>query len=373
MDPKIKEIVNDNQCLKFVLFDINFSIANSIRRTILSDIPVLVFKTETYQDNKCKIEKNNTRFHNEIIKQRLSSVPIFSKEFDVLVKDYELVVDEINNSTNIEYITTEHFKIRNKNNQNFLTQEETVKIFPPDKDTNMFIDFVRLRPKISDTILGEQLKLTCDFSISTAKNNGCFSVVSKCSYGNTLDIKRIDEEWNERHKTLIAEQTTEENIEFKKKDYYILDAQQIFIENSFDFVIQSISIYSNNELVKKACLILQNNIVDIINLIDEDAIPIITSDSANEHFSSVDNSFDFIFEGYDYTLGKVIESVLYDKNYIGDKTVTCISFDKMHPHTNDNILRIAFAEKVDKPTVRQYLKNTCLEIEQLYKKIYNMF
>lgn len=237
----------------------------------------------------------------------------------------------------------------------------------------MFIDFVRLRPKISETILGEQLKLTCDFSVSTAKNNGSFSVVSKCSYGNTLNPKQIEKIWEEKHKNLIAEKATEEDIEFEKKDYYILDAQKSFIENSFDFIIRSISVYDNNEIVKKACLILQNNIVDIINLIDEDAIPIITSDSSNEHFSSIDNCFDAIFEGYDYTLGKVIEFVLYEKNYLGDKTVSYVSFDKMHPHSNDGILRIAFVEKNDKPTVLQYLKNSCLEIEQIYKKLYNLF
>jgi DNA-directed RNA polymerase alpha subunit/DNA-directed RNA polymerase subunit L len=373
MEPKIKEVVNENDRLSFTLYDINVSFANSIRRTILSDIPVLVFKTETYQDNKCKIEINNTRFHNEIIKHRLSNIPIIFKNFDLLVNDYELYVDENNDTKNIKIVTTEDFKIRNKKTQNILTREETIKIFPPDNKTNMFIDFVRLRPKISDVILGERIKLTCDFVIDKAKMNGSFSSVSKCSYGNTLDMKEIDNIWNDKKKKLIAEQTTEEDIVFEKKDYYILDSQKSYIDNSFDFIIQSISVYNNNEIVKTACTILQNSVIDIIHMIDEDSIPIITSDTSNEYFSSIDNCFDIIFEDYDFTIGKVIEFIIYELNYLKDKTVSYVSFDKMHPHSNDSILRVAFIDKMNKQSVRLCLKNACSVIEKIYKDIYKMF
>jgi hypothetical protein len=64
---------------------------------------------------------------------------------------------------------------------------ETAKIFRPGKTTNRFIDFSRLRPKISETIPGEALKLSANFSISNAKDNAMYNVVSKCTYSNTID------------------------------------------------------------------------------------------------------------------------------------------------------------------------------------------
>ena len=76
MDPKITNISVDDEMFKFTLSGVNVSLANTIRRTILNDIPTTVIYTETYKDNQCNIEINTTRLHNEIIKQRM--VPYLS-------------------------------------------------------------------------------------------------------------------------------------------------------------------------------------------------------------------------------------------------------------------------------------------------------
>ena len=59
----------DEEGLHFILKDIHVSVANAIRRTILSDIPVVVIRTETSDINQCQITINTSRFHNEIVKQ----------------------------------------------------------------------------------------------------------------------------------------------------------------------------------------------------------------------------------------------------------------------------------------------------------------
>ena len=53
-----------------------------------------------------------------------------------------------------------------------LPQDKVREIFPADDITGYFIDFVRLRPRISDEIPGERLHLTCEFDISSAKEDG---------------------------------------------------------------------------------------------------------------------------------------------------------------------------------------------------------
>jgi DNA-directed RNA polymerase subunit L len=367
MDPTISKELFEGEIYNFTISGANVSLANAIRRTILSDIKTVVFYTETYEDNKCAIEINTSRLHNEIIKQRLSCIPIHIKELDLLPDKYILEVDVINDTDNIIYVTTEDFRIKNKANDNYLTKDETRSIFPPNSKTNSYIDFVRLRPKIGDYIPGEQLKLTCDFSISSAKQSSMFNVVSKCAYSNTLDLPRITDEWEKRGAQFVANETSPKDIEFHKKNFYILDAQRIFLDNSFDFVIQSLGVFSNKEVCYKACIILHNKFVDLVDAILSDIVPITPSNS------TVENSYDIILENEDYTVGKVLEFILYETYYLGEKTLSFCGFKKLHPHNTESMIRIAFVETVDKTVIREYIKNTAIIASDIYKKMSMMF
>ena len=64
MNSTISNISDEAGVYKFTLDGLNVSLANSIRRTILSDIPINVIKTETYAENQCNILINTTRLHN---------------------------------------------------------------------------------------------------------------------------------------------------------------------------------------------------------------------------------------------------------------------------------------------------------------------
>jgi DNA-directed RNA polymerase alpha subunit len=349
------------------LAGVNVSLANAVRRTILSEIPTLAFYTETYQDSHCKIEVNTTRLHNEILKHRLSCIPIHMKELDVLPENYILDLDVLNEGENMYIITTEDFRIRNKSNDNYLTKEEVRKIFPPNKKTNCFIDFARVRPRISESIPGEQLKLTAEFSVRNAKENSMFNVVSKCAYGNTIDIVKVNEIWEQQENKYKSENVSTADIEFHKKNFYILDAQRHFVEDSFDFVVQTLGVYENTEIVKKAALILQNKFVDFIKSIDSGVVPINISETIME------NSYDITLEDEDYTIGKVIEYILYEKYYIGEEILAFCGFKKFHPHNTDSVIRLAYKTAADKQLVSQHLRIACIDAAEFFKKLYAMF
>ena len=367
MNPSISNISEEKQVYKFTLYNINVSLANAVRRTIISDIPINIIKTDNHDDNQCNILINTSRLHNEILKHRLSCIPINIKELDLLPGKYTLEVDVKNDSENTIFITTQDFKIKNKLNNNYLTEEETRKIFPPCPMTNYFIDFARLRPKIGDTIPGEHIKLSAEFSIGTAKNNSMYNVVSKCSYGNTIDQTKVKTVWEQYEEKLISEQKTKEEIEFEKKNFYLLDAQRYYVPDSFDFIIQSIGIYENNELVKKACSIIQNRLLNIIQNIDSDLIPI------NNSESTIDNCYDIILENEDYTIGKVLEYVLYEKYFIKEKIFSFCGFKIYHPHDSDGVIRIAYHNNTDKHILKQHLRIACIDCAEVFKKIYDMF
>jgi DNA-directed RNA polymerase alpha subunit len=367
MNTTLTNVSEDGDVLKFTLSGLNVSLANAIRRVILSDIPTLAFYTETYNDNQCTIYVNTGRLHNEILKHRLSCIPIHMKELDLLPGKYILDLDKKNDTDEMIIITTEDFRVRNKENGNYLTVEEVRKIFPPFKKTNTFIDFARLRPRIGDSIPGEHIKLTCEFSLHTASENSMFNVVSKCSYGNTPDLDRIHLVWQDQENKLKSEGLSVDEIEFQKRNFYILDAQRHYVPDSFDFVLQTLGVFDNKELMKKACIILKNRMVELIQALESDMVPINASET------TIENCYDVILEHEDYTIGKVLEYLLYEKFYVADKTFTYCGFKKFHPHNDDSTIRVAYAEKVDKHMVSQNLRSVCIEANNVFKKISEMF
>ena len=76
MNPKIENILENDSILSFRLSGVDKCFANGLRRTILTDIPMVVIRTEDTKVNQCVIRKNTSRLHNEILLHRLSCIPI---------------------------------------------------------------------------------------------------------------------------------------------------------------------------------------------------------------------------------------------------------------------------------------------------------
>jgi DNA-directed RNA polymerase subunit L len=89
--------------------------------------------------------------------------------------------------------------------------------------------------------------------------------------------------------------------------------------------------------------------------------------------TTIENCYDIILENEDYTLGKIIEYIIYEKYYNGEKTLSFCGFKKFHPHSDDSTLRIAFEQKSDKTLVLQYLRTACVDAQEIFKTLYQMF
>jgi DNA-directed RNA polymerase alpha subunit len=368
MNPNIEITNKKGDILSFTLSGVNVSIANSIRRTILSDIPTVVFKTTPYEMNKANIISNTSRLNNEILKQRLSCIPIHIADHEnINLKNYLLELNVENTTDTTLYVTTKDFKIKNLVTDSYLSEKDTRNIFPPNDYTGDFIDFVRLRPKLTDELPGEKIHLTCEFSIGTAKEDGTFNVVSTCSYGMTPDDVAIDNELVKKIQDWKNEGKNEKEIDFETKNWKLLDALRIIKKDSFDFVVQTIGVYTNLELVNKACDIIMKRFRDLETLIDTDELQIKNS------LNTLANSFDIILENEDYTIGKVLEYVLYEKFFEGTKIVTYVGFKKYHPHDGESIIRVAFKEPVDMSTIKGFLKDCIADIMNVYSKIKKEF
>jgi DNA-directed RNA polymerase subunit L len=368
--------------IRFTLAGINVSLANAIRRTIQDDIPVYVFNI-----NKCTIDINTGRLHNEILKHRLQCIPIHSK---VSVNDwlqenpdhnifdkYVMELDVQNEGEQTMYVTTADFRVKNKTNGRQLTSAEMERLFPRDKLTNSHIIFARLRPRISDTIPGEQLKLSCEFAISNAAENSAFTAVCCSVYGNTIDVDAANKAWEtaelrirddavKRNETVDADE-----LAFEKKNFQILDRQRYYEKDSFDFNIESVGIYEPRELCKMACAILKYQFDALAESIESDNAVILKSET------TLENAFDFILDHGDYTIGKALELVLYEKGFVakgGSPTMNFCGFKKMHPHDDHAIIRVGYIDKSsDQNWFKNDLKQSCAELSFIFKSLSTKF
>ena len=363
MNPTLELLESDDNSFGFTLSGVNVSIANGFRRTVLSDIPLIVFRTTPNELNKCNIITNTSRQNNEIIKQRLSCIPIHIKDLEEFpLKNYIMEVNVENTTDNIMFVTTENFIIKEKNTGKVLPRDKVLEIFPPDDVTGYFIDFVRLRPKISEEIPGEKIHLVCEFDIGTAKEDGMFNAVSTCSYGFTADANAQDAELARKLQQWKNEGKDQKEIEFETKNWKLLDAKRIYKKDSFDFIIQTVGVYSNNEIVDIACKILIIKLSELDAIIERDELEIKNSDN------TMSNCFDVILENQDYTLGNVIEYFLFSKFY-ETNIVTYCGFKKMHPHDNYSIIRLAYKQPVEKSTIKGHLKECITNAIHLYNRL----
>jgi DNA-directed RNA polymerase alpha subunit/DNA-directed RNA polymerase subunit L len=368
MNPFISHIDDNGENLQFTLSGVNVSIANALRRTILSDIPTVVFKTLPYEENKANIIVNTSRLNNEIIKQRLSCIPIHIPNYDKYnLQDYMLEVNVENTTDETIFVTTQHFKIKNITTNTYLSDADTISIFPPNNYTGYFIDFVRLRPKLSDDLMGEKIHLTCEFSLGTAKEDGMFNVVSTSSYGFTQDLHKMHEELDKKVALWKKEDKTKEEIDFEKKNWALLDGLRITVENSFDFIIESVGVYSNTVIVHKACDIIISRVNHINELIEQDLLVIKPS------INTLENSYDIILENEDYTIGKLLEFILYNKFYEGTKMLSFCGFKKLHPHDTYSIIRVAYRNNIDIDTIKINIKEIIEDAKNIFYTIQKHF
>jgi len=336
----INAINENNGELSFTLSGVDTSVANAIRRTIMSDIQTIVFRTFG-EENNVVFTANTGRLNNEILSQRLGCIPIHvlpnDEEYTANdgLKDLLVVVNEENTTDVVRTITTKDFKIKRISTDEFLSEDKCRDFFKPFIAPNgkeYFIEFCRLRPRISDEIPGEKLAFTCPFSYGTASENNMYNIVGTCAYGCTVDETRAEE--------VLARQKQEWQkaglvVEREATNWELLEKKRIIVPNSFDFIIGTLGPIPNGLIMVVACNRLKRRFEEIIQTIDNDSMK---SEMIN------DLSVDYTLENNDYTVGCVLNHLLFTNYFTKEKTLQYCGFKKIHPHDTHSIIRMMFKD-----------------------------
>ena len=370
---KVVDLKEEDGLMSFTITNVDVSYINAVRRTILSDIPIVVFKTIPYEENKANIMINTTRLNNEIVKQRLSCIPVCIADVEEMpIKNYVLELDVENKSDTVIIVTTKDFKVRDLVTNNYLEDGVVKKIFPPfippSGNGEYYVDFLRLRPRISDEIPGERIKLTCEFSVSTARDDSMFNITGTCSYGCSPDPEKIEEQLAIRKQKWKDEGKKDTEIKFEAANWKLLEGLRYVKKNSFDVVLQSVGIYENEKIIIKAVEILLKKLELLKISVEQDDIEIKASDSTME------NCYDVTLVNEDYTIGNIMNYELYTVFYTDLKMLDYVGFKKLHPHDNDSMLRLSLTDKTKSVSaVKTMLKSVIEEAEKKMNAIKGCF
>jgi DNA-directed RNA polymerase subunit L len=343
--------VNEDE-LQFTMENADVSIANALRRILLSEIPCIVFRTEARADTteNTVFHVNTTRHHNEILKQRLRCIPInvpsTHKVTDFDYKAYRCEVKEKNTSDTTKYVTTGDFKVVEKATGK-VDEALTKLMFQPDKRSGDYIEFARLLPRVVDYTEGEELHVSIEMQMSTAEQDSAYNVCATCAYGCTPDTMKQDDAWK-----ALSEPDGSAGVSGagagassaadadSERNWRLLSAHRIFKPNSFDFAVETVSlgVYSNGELIRKACDCMKIKCEKFI-----DSIRDANADTPNvvDANVTIPLAYNIVLRREGYTLGKALEHIIYSKHYLGDRSLTFCAFKKMHPHDVDTFIQVA--------------------------------
>jgi len=374
MNPKVTNRINNLDKLTFTLENVDVSVANALRRVILSEIDTVIFRTSPYTENKANIIVNTSKMNNEILKQRLSSIPIHIKELDIdLLKNYKVELNITNDTDKIFVVSTEHLKIKNIATNEYLNKEALKQIFKPyiplNSNNEYYITLLYLKPKLTEQILAEKIELTCEFSIGNAKENGMYNVVSTSSFGNTPDYNEIEKQSELLKQKLKNENTnlTIEEIDKEIKNWKLLNGLRYYIKNSFDFIIQTVGVFENEEIIIKAC----KKIIDKVNVIENNLNN--NNIKIEKSLNTMENSYDITLENEDYTIGNLLKYILFKKFYEENKILSFCGFKKLHPHHTYSIIRLSYIEETDITTIISNLQVANSIIIEIFTKIEDLF
>jgi DNA-directed RNA polymerase subunit L len=327
----------------FEIHNIDLAIVNGIRRIIMTDIPNIgaIGEKLDKEEPTVNVKFNSGALHDEFIIHRIGLIPICMSADEIEnYTDNSLVLElNVNNTTNKKInVRTSDFKGTLDGIE--LSNSKLQELFPPNKISKDTILMTRLRP-------GEHLHLTANIVKRTGRDNASFNPVSLANFSYIQDP-----------------------VEANKCDN-ILDKERAYYKNNygdpikFKFDIEYINVNMGPKyLIPKSLDIithkLNNLITELANIEISDVVKI-------QQFQDIKETYEFIIENEDDTLGNIIQSFVHNK-YIREKNsinnIVCkfIGYICPHPLKSIMIIRVTLDSVTGTNMFISFMEKVCKEI-----------
>lgn len=351
----------DNNVSQFKITNIDLSIVNSIRRTILTNIKNVAFlfnvKEKNPETSGIHIVENDSPLHNEFLAHRLSMVPINLTSEQIAnwnPEDYEFEIKVENNTKSFKDVTSKDIIVTYKGKEDSKLREQ---MFPSNKFTKEYIIITKLPPTTQTTKLYCKLKAF----IGTAEDSACWATTSLCTFYND-----IDEDTNKKNMAQFIEKNPKLNPKQAEVRYNTLDYQRAFHKNEYNepdqfiFNIEPECILSTKEIFQQS---LEYLIDKIDNLID-----------FKETKITVSNEKDFykiILNDETHTIGNLLQSILYNI-HVREKKSKQISFiGYFVPHPLEKRVFMKIVSSLEDVSFKQELIESFKNIKDILKNVLN--
>lgn len=286
----ITDFISNNDLLTFNLNNsskkIKISLANAIRRIILSDI-----YTYTIDENKTTFFNNTSILDTEFLISRLTLIPIIS---NIESFDYDNVVIGCKKENSDEHMLSVYAKDFYCKD---IIKNETI-------ETSKIINY--------PDILFAKLAHNQNFSFESKlkKNNQTYGGSSHCPVSTCIYTFKID--------NTMTEEISKEMNNLEKRSFMTQDAQRIYERNEigepniYQFVIESIGFYSSKEIL----LFSIESLLNKLFLLKKEFREI---DSKKISSINIDDNLDFfyfLFDEENDTIGNLLQSYINNNQNI---------------------------------------------------------
>jgi hypothetical protein len=358
--------------LTFRWSGIHVSYANALQRTLLSDVPMIGFRTSPFEKNESVIAINTSRTHDQLMQQRLSCLPVHAlpteedpdamevvagggsipswarhlPEVPAYLQNARIRLRQHNRSDTELVVTTEHIEVVDGVGPTARAwkTEQVRRLFPPfvppESSSEYFIPFVRLAPQWSSDQPGEQLDLECPFALVTAREKATYNAVGTAGFAGTLDLPRQTTELATCVTQWKDKGYTPDEIAFQTANWRCLDGRRIVVPGSFDFVVASVGVETHGSVVVRACRQLVRQGVRL-------------RDQVHRREWVVQPTPDTLARGFDVlipikgtTWCRLLSHELFVEGVStpSSRVFSFVAGDAMHPHDSTSKLRLVLAE-----------------------------
>lgn len=299
--------------------DVNYIIVNTMRRMVLSEVPVYAFTEFTFN-------KNNSVFHNNFLKNQIKNMPVWgienklefydvnskvkkeeAEEIEDLEDNVELNVEKKVNSNSLEQLTM-YVDYENKSNEIYTVTTDDAKFYFAQKQiANPYtvpIQLVKLQPK-------QVINFSAVTSVGIEKENAIYSPVSICVYDQKSD-------------------------------------------NEFDFVLESRGQMSEKRILKVALTNLVKKLEDIVEQVPDN----------NGEYETKNSEGELQINNEDHTLGNILTHGLQNH-----KNVTFAGYHMPHPLEKRVVVSYKLKSGKIKETIKQVVKDFIENYNDIDKKL----
>jgi len=371
----------------FRLRGVNVTVANTIRRSILTMTPAVGFRTEPFEKSEIEVKINTTPLPNDMIVHRIGMLPICADPLTFNASLHEFVLDKENTTKELMDVYAHDFRVFLRSAENPLEapiEIPSAQFFPPDPITGTTCLITRLRAQWNPTAPNERIFLKAKASVSTGAENIRYSPVTQCSYEYTRNpdpdhIRGIFNAWLLSNKKITDPSTLSEQRRGElEREFNTMEIQRSYFTNErgepddFTFYVESLGVQRIQDIVKAgiaACEALVDKYKDL-----DGEVPVnVRVQQGDSRFPTID----VIFQNEGHTLGNLLETYLVENHIDGEEVpkISYAGYKVPHPLRAEMFVRIGTSEETganaeqQKQSVRLVVAMGCRKMKEQFRAI----